>query len=157
MGNTTLRWGALCGIGAVGVGAALALRERQVTHRTVPELSDVAPRVVILGAGFGGLTAARTLVDRMGAGTAAITLVDRNNYHLFTPLLYQIAACGVDPWDTAQAVRAILQGDGITFRARISLPTGPPPPPMSWHGDCFITLGTEIYCWFCRRMLGWYW
>ncbi|MCA1723610.1 MAG: NAD(P)/FAD-dependent oxidoreductase [Thermomicrobia bacterium] len=74
------------------------------------------PRVVILGAGFGGLTAARTLAQRLAPGQAAITLVDRNNYHLFTPLLYQIAACGVDPWDTAQPVREIVRGYDITFR-----------------------------------------
>jgi NADH:ubiquinone reductase (H+-translocating) len=98
-----------------GVGVALALRER-AAHRPPVQPPDNAPRVVILGAGFGGLTAARTLVERTGGGRAAITLVDRNNYHLFTPLLYQIATCGVDPWDTAQPVRAIVQGRGITFR-----------------------------------------
>ncbi len=115
MGTTTARWGALGGIGAVGVGAALALRER-AAHRPTVSPSDNAPRVGILGAGFGGLTAARTLVERLAPGQAAITLVDRNNYHLFTPLLYQIAACGVDPWDTAQPVREIVRGYGITFR-----------------------------------------
>ena len=94
MGNMTARWGALGGIGALGVGAALALRER-AAHRPGMTPPDGAPRVVILGAGFGGLTAARTLVERLAPGQAAITLVDRNNYHLFTPLLYQIAACAV--------------------------------------------------------------
>lgn len=115
MGNTAARWGVLGGLGAMGVGAALAVRER-TAHP--PSLSPPAgaPRVVILGAGFGGLTAARTLVERLGRGQATITLVDRNNYHLFTPLLYQIAACGVDPWDTAQPVREIVRDDGIVFR-----------------------------------------
>ena len=115
MGNMTARWGALGGIGALGVGAALALRER-AAHRPGMTPPDGAPRVVILGAGFGGLTAARTLVERLAPGQAAITLVDRKNYHLFTPLLYQIAACGVDPWDTAQPVREIVRGYGISFR-----------------------------------------
>jgi NADH dehydrogenase len=115
MEGAAMKWGALGGIGAVGIGAAaLALRGRRATH-AAPQLPDSAPHVVILGAGFGGLTAARTLVERLG-GETAITLVDRNNYHLFTPLLYQIAACGVDPWDTAQPVRAIVGSDGITFR-----------------------------------------
>lgn len=115
MNQTTAKWGALGGIGAVGIGAALALRRRAA--RQPPEQPpDDAPRVVILGAGFGGLTAAHALVERLGRERAAITLVDRNNYHLFTPLLYQIAACGVDPWDTAQPVREIVRGYGITFR-----------------------------------------
>ena len=97
MDTTTARWGALGGLGAMGVGTALALR-KWTPHRTPPEPLDGSPRIVILGAGFGGLTAARTLVERLAPGQAAITLVDRTNYHLFTPLLYQIAACGVDPW-----------------------------------------------------------
>jgi len=115
MDTTTARWGALGGLGAMSIGAAIALRER-TARRTPPEPAEGAPRIVILGAGFGGLTAARTLVERLAPGQAAITLVDRTNYHLFTPLLYQIAACGVDPWDTAQPVREIVRGDGITFR-----------------------------------------
>jgi len=115
MGNTAARWGALGGIGAVGIGAAIALQGR-TAHRAPPEPAEGELRVVILGAGFGGLTAARTLVELLAPGQAAITLVDRMNYHLFTPLLYQIAACGVDPWDTAQPVREIVRGYGITFR-----------------------------------------
>lgn len=115
MGNTAARWGAISGLGAMVVGAAIALRER-TAHRTPPEPAEGAPRIVILGAGFGGLTAAQTLVEQLAPGQTAITLVDRMNYHLFTPLLYQIAACGVDPWDIAQPIREIMQGDGITFR-----------------------------------------
>jgi NADH dehydrogenase len=46
-----------------------------------------APRVVIIGGGFGGLDAARTL----SRAPVRITLVDRHNYHLFQPLLYQVA------------------------------------------------------------------
>jgi NADH dehydrogenase len=62
------------------------------------------PRIVILGAGFGGLFAARAL-----AGVAAdITLVDRHNYHLFQPLLYQVATAGLPPSDIAWPIRSIL-------------------------------------------------
>jgi NADH:ubiquinone reductase (H+-translocating) len=63
------------------------------------------PQVVIVGAGFGGLRAARAL--RRAA--VQITLVDRHNYHLFQPLLYQVATAGLGPSDIAHPVRAILQ------------------------------------------------
>jgi NADH dehydrogenase len=62
------------------------------------------PRIVILGAGFGGLFAAKKL-----AGVAAnITVVDRHNYHLFQPLLYQVATAGLPPSDIAWPIRSIL-------------------------------------------------
>jgi NADH:ubiquinone reductase (H+-translocating) len=63
------------------------------------------PRVVIIGAGFGGLNAVRTL-----AGTPAQVLVlDRNNYHGFWPLLYQVATAGLEPESIAYPVRAIVR------------------------------------------------
>jgi NADH:ubiquinone reductase (H+-translocating) len=63
------------------------------------------PRVVILGGGFGGLHAARAL-----AGAAArVTLVDRHNYHLFQPLLYQVATASLSPGDVASPIRWILR------------------------------------------------
>ncbi len=62
------------------------------------------PRVVIVGAGFGGLHAARRLDGR----PADVTLVDRRNYHLFQPLLYQVATAGLSPGDIAQPIRHIL-------------------------------------------------
>ena len=62
------------------------------------------PRVVIVGAGFGGLSAAKAL-----AGTAyEITLIDRHNYHLFQPLLYQVATAGLSPADIAAPIRGII-------------------------------------------------
>jgi NADH:quinone reductase (non-electrogenic) len=67
--------------------------------------SDQRPRVVIVGAGFGGLWAARGLA-RSGA---AVTLVDRNNYHTFLPLLYQVAASELSPTDIAFPIRSILR------------------------------------------------
>jgi NADH dehydrogenase len=60
--------------------------------------------VVILGAGFGGLFAAQGLA-RTGV---AITVVDRHNYHLFQPLLYQVATAGLAPSDVAWPIRSIL-------------------------------------------------
>jgi NADH dehydrogenase len=63
------------------------------------------PRVVILGAGFGGLWAARSLAH----ARAEVTLLDRNNYHTFLPLLYQVAAAELAPEDIAYPVRSILR------------------------------------------------
>jgi NADH:ubiquinone reductase (H+-translocating) len=62
------------------------------------------PRIVILGAGFGGLNAAK----KMGRLDADITLVDMNNYHLFQPLLYQVATAGLSPNQVATPIRQIL-------------------------------------------------
>src|ERR1700692_409885 len=66
--------------------------------------SNENPRVVIIGAGFGGLEAAKKL-----AGEAVrVTVVDRTNYHLFQPLLYQVATAALSPADIAAPVRAVL-------------------------------------------------
>src|ERR1700737_1998814 len=63
-------------------------------------------RVVIVGAGFGGLLAARTLARY----PVRITLVDRQNYHTFQPLLYQVATAGLSPGEIAAPIRWILRG-----------------------------------------------
>ena len=63
------------------------------------------PHVVIVGAGFGGLAAARAL----GHVDVDVTVVDRNNYHLFQPLLYQVASGLLDPSAIASPVRTILR------------------------------------------------
>ncbi len=63
------------------------------------------PRVVILGAGFGGLWAARSLI----AFPAEVTLIDAENYHMFVPLLYQIAAAELEPEDIAYPIRSIFR------------------------------------------------
>jgi NADH dehydrogenase len=70
-------------------------------------LSENQPRrVVIVGGGFGGLHAAKAL----GGGKAEVTLIDRHNYHLFQPLLYQVATAGLSPSDIAGPIRGILRG-----------------------------------------------
>jgi NADH dehydrogenase len=66
--------------------------------------SDVQPHVVIIGGGFGGLTAARALAR----APVRITLVDRRNHHLFQPLLYQVATAALNPADIAYPIRAAL-------------------------------------------------
>src|SRR6266849_11201011 len=63
------------------------------------------PRVVIAGAGFGGLTCARGLKH----APVDVLLVDRNNYHLFTPLLYQVASALLDPGEIARPVRELIR------------------------------------------------
>jgi NADH dehydrogenase len=62
-------------------------------------------RVVVLGGGFGGLHAAR----RLRRAPVEVTLVDRRNFHLFQPLLYQVATGGLSPGDIASALRWILR------------------------------------------------
>ena len=63
------------------------------------------PRVVIIGAGFGGLEAAKHL----GNKPVRVTVIDRTNYHLFQPLLYQVATAGLSPGDIASPIRWILR------------------------------------------------
>ncbi|MEP6935963.1 MAG: NAD(P)/FAD-dependent oxidoreductase, partial [Nitrospirota bacterium] len=61
-------------------------------------------QVVIIGGGFGGLTAAQSLRD------ADVVLIDRTNHHLFQPLLYQVATCALSPGDIAWPLRTIFRG-----------------------------------------------
>src|SRR5690349_20644166 len=63
------------------------------------------PRVVIVGGGFGGLTCARSLA----AAPIELTLIDRQNHHLFQPLLYQVAIAGLAPTEIAVPIRSILR------------------------------------------------
>jgi NADH:ubiquinone reductase (H+-translocating) len=62
------------------------------------------PRVVILGAGFAGLEAGR----RLARAPAEVTIVDRENHHLFQPLLHELATTVLQPADIAEAVRRVL-------------------------------------------------
>ncbi|MGH2544754.1 MAG: NAD(P)/FAD-dependent oxidoreductase [Ardenticatenaceae bacterium] len=66
---------------------------------------DQKPRVVIVGAGFGGLKAAETLKK----APVDVLLVDRHNYHTFQPLLYQVATAMLEPEEVAHSVRGIYQ------------------------------------------------
>ncbi|RMG89863.1 MAG: NAD(P)/FAD-dependent oxidoreductase, partial [Chloroflexi bacterium] len=63
------------------------------------------PRIIILGAGFGGLQAAQQFAGQ----SVDVLLVDRNNFHTFTPLLYQVATCALDPGDIAYPIRTIFR------------------------------------------------
>lgn len=66
------------------------------------------PHVVIVGAGFGGLQAAR----RLKGAPVRVTVIDRRNHHLFQPLLYQVATAGLSPADIAVPVRTVLRDQG---------------------------------------------
>lgn len=66
---------------------------------------DTRKRVVIIGAGFAGIEVARGL----GSANADVLLVDRQNYHLFQPLLYQVATAALSPADIAEPIRRILR------------------------------------------------
>jgi NADH:ubiquinone reductase (H+-translocating) len=77
-----------------------------------------SPRVVIIGAGFGGLSAAKQLAQT----PFNVTIVDRHNYHLFQPLLYQVVTAGLSPADIASPIRGILhrQKNAKVILAKIS-------------------------------------
>jgi NADH dehydrogenase len=98
------------------------------------------PRLVILGGGFGGLTAAQAL--RRAA--VQITLIDRQNHHLFQPLLYQVATAALSPGDIASPIRRVLrnQANAEVLLAEVSaidvdgrcvhLADGTPPVPYDY-------------------------
>jgi NADH dehydrogenase len=68
-------------------------------------MSEMAPHIVIVGAGFGGLATA-SMLKRTGID---VTIIDKNNYHLFVPLLYQVATAELSPGDIAEPVRRIFR------------------------------------------------
>src|SRR5260370_2926660 len=65
-----------------------------------------ADRIVVIGAGFAGVEVARGL----GAAGLSVTLIDRQNHHLFQPLLYQVATAALSPADIAEPIRKMLRG-----------------------------------------------
>ena len=75
------------------------------TRTTSTHARDPRPHVVIIGGGFAGLTAARTL----GKADVRITLIDRTNHHLFQPLLYQVAMAVLNPADITVPIRWMLR------------------------------------------------
>ena len=68
--------------------------------------SKTTPQVVVVGAGFGGLQAAR----RLARYPVRVTLIDRKNHHTFQPLLYQVATAGLSPGEIAAPIRWIVRG-----------------------------------------------
>src|SRR6478735_10375270 len=76
---------------------------RMQAMSTLTAVSSV-PHVIIIGGGFGGLYAAKALGD----APVRVTILDRQNYHLFQPLLYQVATAALSPADVAYPIRSIL-------------------------------------------------
>jgi putative oxidoreductase len=110
---------AVFGGGAICVDAALSrlLKGKFPELAGQPAFSLVGlPRVVIVGAGFGGLTCAQALQRTR----VSITLIDRGNYHLFQPLLYQVATAGLSPGDIAASIRSQFRE---CFNTRVLLGT----------------------------------
>jgi NADH dehydrogenase len=68
--------------------------------------NNASPKVVIVGAGFAGLTAAQ----RLARLPVQVTIIDRKNHHTFQPLLYQVATAGLSPGEIAAPIRSILRG-----------------------------------------------
>ena len=82
-------------------------------------MSTAVPRVVIVGAGFGGLAAAK----RLAGQRVEVTVVDRRNHHLFQPLLYQVATAALSPADIAAPIRSIF-ADAKNVRVLLDEVTG---------------------------------
>ena len=78
---------------------------RSASARSRPSHSEGGPHVVIIGGGFGGLTAAKILRNT----ECRVTLLDRRNHHVFQPLLYQVAAAALSPGDIAAPIRWVLR------------------------------------------------
>src|SRR6266511_3636601 len=87
------------------MGAACSLRREHVAEGTPMTGAAGLPHVVIVGGGFGGLSAARALAG----GAARVTLLDSRNHHLFQPLLYQVATAVPNPADIATPLRSIMR------------------------------------------------
>ncbi|MBP2296089.1 FAD-dependent oxidoreductase [Azospirillum rugosum] len=110
----TLSWPLMLSVIAVFGPGPLSL-DRLMSHAIArrwprlagitPPLPEDAPRVVVVGGGFGGLAAVRGLAQ----ASCRVTLIDRRNHHLFQPLLYQVATASLSPADIATPIRSLLR------------------------------------------------
>lgn len=73
----------------------------------------IKPRILILGAGFGGVYVAKELAKYAKNGEIELTVVNRTNYFLFTPLLHEVATGGLNPRSVAEPLREVFRGTGI--------------------------------------------
>ncbi|MHA7818616.1 MAG: FAD-dependent oxidoreductase [Erythrobacter sp.] len=84
------------------------LEKNILFDREYSEIPERWPHIVVVGAGFGGLAA----VAKLKRLPVRITLIDKRNYHLFQPLLYQIATATLNPADIATPIRSLFRADG---------------------------------------------
>ena len=109
VGDDRLYWALLLaclvvfGPGRLSIDAAIL---RLLTRRAPPLDRAQMPHVVVVGGGFGGVSA----VQGLRHAACRITLIDRRNYHLFQPLLYQVATASLSPADIATPVRELFRG-----------------------------------------------
>ena len=107
----------------LGVAGALAYAtvkrhgEEAKATRSARQTAEPRMRVVIVGAGFGGMEAAQQLV---GAPGVELTVVDQNNHHLFQPLLYQVATAALTAEDIASPIRDMLAGETTVRMERVT-------------------------------------
>ncbi len=99
-------------VGAVGAAATYGMTRRSNSSYVSPN----AKRAVVLGAGFAGLNAAKTLARGRDGLDLDVLLIDRFNFHLFTPILYQVATGGVGPDNIAHPVRYVARASGFRFQ-----------------------------------------
>jgi NADH dehydrogenase len=104
----------LAAAAGAGVYAAARCEQARVRRRLAARVPADAPRVVVLGGGFAGLQAVKDLAASL-AGRARIVLVDRQNYFLFTPMLYQAATGGVTFRDIVHPLRRLAAREGVQF------------------------------------------
>ena len=102
---------ALMGVGAAALLVAGWAWRRAAIQAAAADSRAPPHRVVVVGAGFGGLQAALELAGRPGVD---LTVIDSHNHHLFQPLLYQVATAALSPEDIASPVRGILPGGDHT-------------------------------------------
>src|ERR1700754_4622241 len=88
----------------------LLQRGNEMPKKTIQMLRKEQPHVVILGGGFGGLAAAKTLRN----AHARVTLIDRSNHHLFQPLLYQVASAVLAAPDISSPIRKLVRSQRNT-------------------------------------------
>jgi NADH dehydrogenase len=108
------------GLGAAGIAAAqwkAGLHRRQIARSIVERDVEPSRRIVVLGAGFGGLYAAMRMADEYWSDSQTeVLLVDRHNYHLFTPMLTLVASSAVQAPGVAFPVRRLLRDHHLAFQ-----------------------------------------
>ena len=89
------------------------------TNHNAPASHASQHRVVIIGAGFGGIFAAKRLANE----NVDVTIIDRNNTHVFQPLLYQVATGILSPGEIASSIRQIFHADPNIHEAKFRMST----------------------------------